>query len=52
MSFILQNVGILWIGASQVATPDLVTQDGDVVYLAVAVGHLDEVDKHLAGATR
>ena len=28
----------------------VVTQDGDVVYLAVAVGHLEEVDKHLAGA--
>ena len=39
-------------GTAQVATPDLVTQDGDVVYLAVAVGHLEEVDKHLAGATR
>jgi trk system potassium uptake protein TrkA len=34
-------------GASQIATPDLVTQDGDVVYLAVAVDRLGEVDKHL-----
>ena len=39
-------------GAAQLATPDLVTQDGDVVYLAVAVGHIDEVDKHLAGVAR
>jgi trk system potassium uptake protein TrkA len=43
-------VAISRMGAAQVATPDLVTQDGDVVYLAVAVGHLEEVDKHLAGA--
>jgi len=39
-------------GTAQVATPDLVTQDGDVVYLAVAVGHIDEVDSHLAAAAR
>jgi hypothetical protein len=37
-------------GTSQVPTADLVTQDGDVVYLAVAVGHVDEVDDHLADA--
>ncbi|HET6953132.1 MAG TPA: TrkA family potassium uptake protein [Acidimicrobiales bacterium] len=36
-------------GTAQVARPDLVTQDGDIVYLAVSVGHLDEVDEHLAG---
>jgi hypothetical protein len=39
-------------GTAQVATPDLVTQDGDVVYLVVAAGHVDEVDKHLAEAGR
>ncbi|HZM42843.1 MAG TPA: TrkA family potassium uptake protein [Acidimicrobiales bacterium] len=44
-------VAVSRMGTAQVATPDLVTQDGDVVYLAVAVGHLEEVDKHLAGAT-
>jgi len=43
-------VAVSRMGTAQVATPDLVTQDGDVVYLAVAVGHLEEVDKHLAGA--
>ncbi len=30
MSFILQNVGILWIGASQVATPDLIDSQKEV----------------------
>jgi hypothetical protein len=34
-------------GTAQVATPDLVTQDGDVVYLAVSVAHLGEIDEHL-----
>jgi hypothetical protein len=37
-------------GTAQIATPDLVTQDGDLVYLAVAIGHLSEVDEHLGGA--
>jgi trk system potassium uptake protein TrkA len=45
-------VAVSRMGAAQVATPDLVTQDGDVVYLAVAVGHIDEVDSHLAAAAR
>ena len=45
-------VAVSRMGAAQVATPDLVTQDGDVVYLAVAVGHVEEVDKHLAGVDR
>jgi branched-chain amino acid transport system permease protein len=31
MSFILQNVGILWIGASQVATPDLIDSQKEVI---------------------
>jgi len=44
-------VAVSRMGTAQVATPDLVTQDGDVVYLAVAVGRIEEVDKHLAGAT-
>ena len=39
-------------GLAQVATPDLITQDGDVVYLAVAVGRLADVDRHLAEGTR
>ena len=45
-------VAVSRMGTAQVATPDLVTQDGDVVYLAVAVGHIDEVDSHLAEAAR
>jgi trk system potassium uptake protein len=48
---VARAVAVSRMGTAQVATPDLVTQDGDVVYLAVAVGHLEEVDKHLAGAT-
>ena len=44
-------VAVSRMGVAQIATPDLVTQDGDVVYLAVAIGHTDEIDRHLgAGA--
>lgn len=39
-------------GLAQVATPDLITQDGDVLYLAVAVGQLAEVDRHLTEGVR
>src|SRR5215203_7069269 len=42
-----RSVAVTRMGTSQVASPDLVTQDGDVVYLAVGVGHVDEVDAHL-----
>ncbi len=42
-----RSVAVSRMGASQVASPDLVTQDGDVVYLAVAVGHVADVDAHL-----
>jgi trk system potassium uptake protein TrkA len=45
---VARAVALSRMGQAQVATADLVTQDGDVVYLAVAVGHLDEVDRHLA----
>jgi trk system potassium uptake protein TrkA len=45
-------VAVSRMGVAQVATPELVTQDGDVVYLSVAVGRVHEVDAHLAaGAT-
>jgi trk system potassium uptake protein TrkA len=40
-------VAVSRMGASQVAQPDLVTQDGDVVYLVVTVGHVADVDAHL-----
>jgi trk system potassium uptake protein TrkA len=43
-------VALTRMGTAQVATPDLVTQDGDVVYLAVSVAHLGEIDEHLESA--
>ncbi len=46
---VARAVAVSRMGTAQVATPDLVTQDGDIVYLAVAAGHVDEVDQHLAG---
>ncbi|HKY65347.1 MAG TPA: TrkA family potassium uptake protein [Acidimicrobiales bacterium] len=49
---IARAVAVSRMGVSQVARPDLVTQDGDVVYLAVAVGHTDEVDRHLGGGVQ
>ncbi|HEY3000425.1 MAG TPA: TrkA family potassium uptake protein, partial [Acidimicrobiales bacterium] len=49
MPGVARAVAVSRMGTAQVATPDLVTQDGDVVYLAVAIGHLDEIDAHLAG---
>ena len=49
MPGVARAVAVSRMGTAQVATPDLVTQDGDVVYLAVAIGHLDEIDGHLAG---
>lgn len=39
-------------GLAQVATPDLIAQDGDVLYLAVTVGRLTEVDQHLSEGVR
>jgi trk system potassium uptake protein TrkA len=36
------------LGVGQVPTPDLVTQEGDVVYMAVVADRLDELDAHLA----
>ena len=43
-----RSVAVSRMGVAQVAGPELVTQDGDVVYLAVAVGRVGEVDAHLA----
>lgn len=37
------------LGVSQVPTPDLVTQEGDVVYMTVATDRLADLDAHLAG---
>jgi trk system potassium uptake protein TrkA len=49
---VARAVAVNRMGAAQLATDDLVTQDGDVVHLAVAVGHLDELDAHLAEGVR
>jgi trk system potassium uptake protein TrkA len=49
---VARAVAVSRMGTAQVATPGLVTQDGDVVYLAVSVGHLDEVDQHLLEGVR
>jgi trk system potassium uptake protein TrkA len=37
------------LGVGQVPDPDLVTQEGDVVYMAVGADRIDELDAHLAG---
>jgi Trk K+ transport system NAD-binding subunit len=47
---VARAVAVARMGTAQVATPDLVTQDGDVVYLAVAIGHVSDIDRHLGGA--
>jgi hypothetical protein len=36
------------LGVGQVPTADLVTQEGDVVYMAVEVDQLEALDEHLA----
>jgi trk system potassium uptake protein len=43
-------VALTRMGAAQVATPDLVAQDGDVMYLAVPAGKTADVDEHLGVA--
>jgi trk system potassium uptake protein len=40
-------VALTHMGAAQVATPDLVTQDGDMLYVAVAAGKVPHLDEHL-----
>ena len=37
------------LGVGQVPTADLVTQEGDVVYVTVAADRLEELDAHLSG---
>lgn len=37
------------LGVGQVPAPDLVTQEGDVVYMTVAADRVDQLDAHLAG---
>jgi trk system potassium uptake protein TrkA len=43
-------VGLSRLGVGQVPEPDLVTQDGDVVYMTVGSDRVAELDAHLAGA--
>jgi len=40
------------LGVGQVPTPDLVTQEGDVVYMTVVSDRLGELDAHLAAEDR
>jgi trk system potassium uptake protein TrkA len=40
-------VAVSRMGTAQITTPDLVAQDGDVVYLAVASGKVADLDEHL-----
>jgi trk system potassium uptake protein TrkA len=42
-------VALSRLGIGQIPTPDLVTQEGDVVYMAVDNDRLAELDEHLAG---
>jgi trk system potassium uptake protein TrkA len=49
---VARAIAVSRMGVAQVARPELVTQDGDVVYLAVAVGHTDDVDRHLSGGVQ
>jgi trk system potassium uptake protein TrkA len=37
------------LGVATIPTPDLVTQEGDVVYMAVGVDDIGDLDDHLAG---
>jgi trk system potassium uptake protein TrkA len=46
----LARVAVLTrLGVGQVPTPDLVTQEGDVVYMTVAADQIADLDAHLAG---
>lgn len=39
------------LGVAQIPTPDLVTQEGDVVYMTVAADRIADLDAHLAGVS-
>jgi trk system potassium uptake protein TrkA len=47
---VARAVAVARMGTAQIATPDLVTQDGDLVYVVVAIGHVSDIDRHLGGA--
>ncbi len=44
-------VSVSRLGVGQVPSADLVTQEGDVVYLAVGAAQIAELDAHLAGGS-
>ena len=37
------------LGVGRIPTPDLVTQEGDIVYMTVSVDRIEELDAHLGG---
>jgi trk system potassium uptake protein TrkA len=41
-------VALARLGVAQLRRPDLVIQDGDVVYVAISGDHIDEFDQHLS----
>jgi trk system potassium uptake protein TrkA len=41
-------IALARLGVAQLSRPDLVVQDGDVVYVAISGDHIDEFDQHLA----
>jgi trk system potassium uptake protein TrkA len=47
---VARAVAVARMGTAQIAAPDLVTQDGDLVYVVVAIGHVSDIDRHLGGA--
>jgi trk system potassium uptake protein len=48
----LRVVALARLGVAQLPRPDLVAQEGDIVYLAVAGDALDDVDELLAGPAK
>jgi trk system potassium uptake protein TrkA len=48
----IRVVALSRLGAARIPTPDLVAQEGDVVYLAVAGDALPDVDRRLAGPAK
>jgi trk system potassium uptake protein TrkA len=40
------------LGVGQIPVPDLVTQEGDVVYVAVSADRLEDFDEHLGNGSR
>jgi trk system potassium uptake protein TrkA len=41
-------IALARLGVAQLRRPDLVIQDGDVVYVAISGDHIDEFDQHLS----